>query len=180
MAWSEINLANSQWSLPGERTKNKLPHDVPLSDMAASILRLIPRLVRRELIFGAGSGGFGGWSRAKAALDSRINEARMEQLGKRAEEIMPWRIHDIRRTVATGMADIGVQPHIIEAVLNHISGHKAGVAGIYNRAAYAAEKRAAIQLWAAHVTSLVERAEPTIIIFPNRVFEKAQAVQRGS
>jgi hypothetical protein len=94
------------------------------------------------LIFGVGSGGFSGWSRAKASLDTRINKARVEHLGNRAEEITPWRIHDIR-PVATGMADIGVQPHIIEAALNHISGHKAGVAGIYNQAIYASEKRAA-------------------------------------
>jgi integrase len=77
---------------------------------------------------------FSGWSRAKAALDKRIQDARIEQ----ADEIAPWRIHDIRRTVATGMAEIGVQPHVVRAVLNHISGHKAGVAGIYNRATYAA------------------------------------------
>jgi hypothetical protein len=83
----------------------------------------------------------------------------------------PWRIHGIRRTVATGMADIGVQPHIIEAVLNHISGHKAGVAGIYNRAIYASEKRAALARWAQHVQSL-EGAEPKIIAFPARVLEK--------
>src|SRR5436190_432666 len=67
-------------------------------------------------------------TRPKAALDTRIKKARIEHLGKGADEMTAWRIHDIRRTVATGMANIGVQPHIIEAVLNHISGHKAGVA----------------------------------------------------
>jgi integrase len=64
-------------------------------------------------------------------------------------------LHDIRRTVATRMAELGIQPHIIEAVLNHISGHKAGVAGVYNRALYAREKRAALDLWAEHVQSLI-------------------------
>ena len=68
-----------------------------------------------------------------------------------------WRLHDLRRTVATGMADIGVQPHIIEAVLNHVSGHKGGVAGIYNRANYAAEKAAALARWDEHVSALVRR-----------------------
>ena len=66
-----------------------------------------------------------------------------------------WVIHDIRRSVATGMADIGIQPHIIEAVLNHVSGHKGGVAGIYNRSSYAAEKAAALVKWDAHVASIV-------------------------
>jgi integrase len=173
MAWNEINLTNSQWSLPGARTKNRLPHDVPLSDAAAAILLSTPPLVRRDLIFGTGSGGFSGWSRAKAALDARIKKARFEHLGKRAEEISPWRVHDIRRTVATGMANIGVQPHIIEATLNHISGHKAGVAGIYNRAIYAAEKRAALERWADHLQSLIEGAEPHIIPFPARLVENA-------
>lgn len=66
----------------------------------------------------------------------------------------PWRLHDLRRTAATGMASIGVLPHVVEAVLNHISGAKAGVAGIYNRATYAREKREALDLWAAHVLAL--------------------------
>src|SRR6202040_4234429 len=114
-----INFSNRQWSLPGERTKNRLPYEVPLSDAAIETLRSAPRRERRELIFGAGSGGFSGWSRAKAALDSRINSARMKHLGQSAQEIPPWCIHDIRRTVATGMGDIGVHPHIVEAVLNH-------------------------------------------------------------
>jgi integrase len=155
---SEINLSNQQWSLPGERTKNRLPHDVPLSDAAINVLRSAPRREGRELIFGEGSGGFGGWSRAKEAIDKRINDARVEHVGKHVEQVAPWRIHDIRRTVATGMADIGAQPHVIEAVLNHVSGHKAGVAGIYNRAIYAAEKRAALERWADHVLSLVQGA----------------------
>ena len=76
---------------------------------------------------------------------------------------------DIRRTVATGMANIGVQPHIIEAVLNHISGHKAGVAGVYNRAIYTAEKRAALQRWADHVRFLVDGVTPNILRFPEAV-----------
>lgn len=67
----------------------------------------------------------------------------------------PWRLHDLRRTAATGMADIGVLPHVVEAVLNHVSGSRAGVAGIYNRASYASEKRAALDAWAAHVIKLV-------------------------
>ena len=61
-------------------------------------------------------------------------------------ELQPWRLHDIRRTVATRIIELGVLPHVVEAVLNHISGHKAGVAGVYNRASYAAEKRQALDL----------------------------------
>ena len=70
-------------------------------------------------------------------------------------EIAPWRIHDLRRTAATGMADIGIAPHVVEAVLNHVSGSKAGVAGVYNRAAYGPEKRVALERWAAHIKGIV-------------------------
>ena len=77
-------------------------------------------------------------------------------LDERTGPMKHWVIHDLRRTVATGMADIGIQPHIIEAVLNHVSGHKAGVAGIYNRASYEKEKRTALVMWADHVMATVE------------------------
>jgi hypothetical protein len=66
-----------------------------------------------------------------------------------------WVLHDLRRTAATGMADLGIAPHVVEATLNHISGAKAGVAGTYNRALYAGEKKAALERWAAHVEGLV-------------------------
>jgi len=68
-------------------------------------------------------------------------------------------LHDIRRTVAIRMAELGVQPHIVEAVLNHVSGHKAGIAGVYNRAVYAAEKAAALELWANHIPVILAQAE---------------------
>jgi len=66
----------------------------------------------------------------------------------------PWRLHDLRRTAATMMAELGVLPHIVEAILNHVSGHKAGVAGIYNRARYENDRRAALQLWANKVDEI--------------------------
>jgi integrase len=86
--------------------------------------------------------GFLRWADGKAALDARAGVA-------------DWVLHDIRRTVATRMADLGVAPHVIEAILNHQSGHKSGIAGTYNRSSYANETRAALALWADHVTALV-------------------------
>jgi integrase len=142
MRWPELHLDEGFWSLPASRTKNGRPHDVPLSPAAIEILQGQVRQPGRDLVFGEGAGPFSGWSNAKSALDKRLQAAGMTA---------PWRLHDLRRTVATGMADLGVQPHVVEAVLNHVSGHKAGVAGIYNRAAYAAEKSAALTLWASHV-----------------------------
>jgi integrase len=146
-------IADRIWSIPAARTKNGLPHEIPLSDAARAILRdAMAREDRedREAIFGEGpsDAGFSGWSKAKSALDERIEEATNKKP-------TPWRVHDIRRTVATRMADLGVLPHVIEAALNHISGHKAGVAGVYNRALYSAEKRQALDLWAAHVEALL-------------------------
>lgn len=151
MLWSELDFGKGLWSLQPDRTKNRLPHDVPLSAAAADIIASQPRTAGRDHVFGSRTGPFSGWSKAKAALDHRITAARADEGGK-VRPAAPWRLHDLRRTAATGMAELGVQPHVLEAVLNHISGHKAGVAGIYNRAAYAAEKRAALALWASQVT----------------------------
>ncbi|MBN4092681.1 site-specific integrase [Methylobacterium sp. OT2] len=146
MSDGELNLAAAVWTIPAQRTKNGLVHEVPLSRPALEILATQPRIEGRSLLFGHGVGAFSGWSNSKERMDKRIA----------ASGIMmpPWRLHDLRRTAATGMASIGVLPHVVEAVLNHISGAKAGVAGIYNRATYAREKREALDLWAAHVLAL--------------------------
>jgi integrase len=95
------------------------------------------------------SGPFSRWSKAKAALDKRAAVANGSLLA-------PWTLHDIRRTVATRLADLGVLRHVIEAILNHVSGHKAGVAGIYNRSTYAAETREALTKWVNCVQQLIE------------------------
>ena len=128
LRWSEIDNESRLIALPGERTKNSRTHDVPLSKAAPEIIDSIPRRMNSDFVFGEGKGGFSGWSKAKAALDI--------QLG-----LKPWRLHDLRRTASTRMADAGVQI-VIEVVINHISGHKAGVAGVYNRSTYENEKRA--------------------------------------
>ena len=110
----------------------------------------------RDLIFGETGRGFSGWSKARVALDKRI----AEQTKKKVAE---WRLHDLRRTVATRMADIGVLPHVIEAVLNHISGHKAGVAGVYNRSQYGPERRQALDQWGAHVEALAAGKRSNVV-----------------
>jgi integrase len=158
LRWHEVGEAEIK--LTSERTKNHRPHTLPLSVPAAEILAAVPRRARsdgapRELVFGAGEGGFSGWSKAKEQLDERIAEMT-------GEPIAPWRVHDLRRSFATHAADIGVQPHIIEATLNHISGSKAGVAGIYNRNTYEAEKRAALVRWADQLTAWVEGRESNV------------------
>jgi integrase len=158
MADAELDLPGRRWTIPWERTKNgsrtRIPHEVPLSDQALAIVNSAPRREGRDLLFGDGEGSFSGWSKAKEALDARIAEAQPKRAGK-AKPPQPWRLHDIRRTVATRMADLGVPPHVVEAVLNHISGTKAGVAGTYNRALYLPERRQALDHWGAHVAALV-------------------------
>ncbi len=146
MTWAEVDLGAALWTIPKERTKNGLAHDIPLSRPAVEILSSVPRREGRQLVFGEGRGGFSGWSQSKRRLDARIAAI--------GAKVRPWRLHDLRRTVATRMADLGILPHVIEAVLNHISGHKGGVAGIYNRATYAKEKREALNAWTAHVAKL--------------------------
>jgi integrase len=163
MRWSEIDEDKNLWTIPGFRTKNHREHIVPLSDAALALVSASPRRTDRDNVFGDGprrngddQRGFSGWSKAKAALDQRILEAR-QQTDPKAKRL-PWRLHDLRRTCATVMADrLGVSPYILEAVLNHVSGHKAGVAGVYNRAKYEAEMRHALQRWAVHIKTIVDQ-----------------------
>ena len=141
LKWSEIDLDAGTMTIPGTRTKNHHPLTLPLTGMMRDIIESVPQMVSRDPMFGVRAGGFTGWRRCR--LNHGITK--------------PWQIRDIRRSVATGMADIGIQPHIIEAVLNHRSGHKAGVAGIYNRSSYDREVRNALAVWSEHVRSLNER-----------------------
>jgi integrase len=148
LRWEEVH--DEQIVLPSQRTKNKRTHIVPLSDPARTMLNPF-RADGRAHVFGrVDSIGFDGWGYAKRNLDARV-------------ALEHWTIHDIRRTVATRMAELGVQPHIVEAVLNHVSGHKGGVAGIYNRATYDKEKREALNVWAEHVTALIEGRKAVVV-----------------
>ena len=154
LSWSEVDLDAALISLPGARTKNHLPHDVPLSDQALAMLKATCRRDERDLVFGRRDGPFSGFSKSKTQLDKRIHDRRIDE-NPEAKSMPHWTIHDIRRTAVTRMGDIGVQPHVVEAILNHISGTKAQVAGIYNRSVYAKEKREALGQWGEHVEALV-------------------------
>jgi integrase len=118
------------------------------------IIESVPRREGRDHLFGSRSAdGLAHWH-AKADLDKRLGKS-----------VKPWRVHDLRRTAATRMADLGVAPHVIEAVLNHYSGHRSGVAGIYNRSSYEREKIAALMLWSDHVRALVEGGDHKVLAF---------------
>jgi integrase len=147
MVWTELDKP-PLWTIPGSRTKNGNEHTLTLAPQAWSIVDGVPR--RQGHVFGNGSRGFNNWDREKKALDQRCR-------------IAPWRLHDLRRTVATRMADLGVLPHIVEAVLNHVSGHKAGVAGVYNKSRYEREVKNALAIWADHVASITSGEDRKII-----------------
>ncbi|WP_191058458.1 tyrosine-type recombinase/integrase [Geminicoccus harenae] len=165
MEWSEISADGRTWTIPPGRAKNGRAHDVPLSVSAQTILATIERRDGRSHIFGRGAGGYSGYSRSKVALDHRLATVRAEERRGRplrpderpaVEDKLPsWVLHDLRRTAVTMMAEIGIPPHVVEAIVNHVSGHKAGVAGIYNRATYAGEKRQALERWANHIDEIV-------------------------
>jgi integrase len=144
--------------LPPSRTKNGREHLIPLSAPARAVLAAVLEQHKdeeRSLVFGRRTGPFSGWSKCKDALDQRIAETTGRSLPH-------WTPHDLRRSFATHAAGIGIQPHIIEAVLNHVSGHKAGIAGIYNRATYEPEKRTALDRWAEYLLAIVEGRESNV------------------
>jgi integrase len=149
LRWDEVKLDLSVIALPASRVKNDLPHDVPMSAAVRSIIAARPR--NDGLVFAP----ITSWSRRKLRLDAEITE----KLGK---PLAPWTLHDLRRTAATGMADIGIQPHVVEAVLNHISGSKRGVAGVYNRSTYSAERKIALKKWAERVMAIVNDAPSNV------------------
>ena len=168
LRWSEVDLDAAEIRLPGERTKNGRPHVIPLSPMALDIVRSLPRLSidgnDSPFVFTTtGRSRASGTSRAKARLDKLISERAIKEATERVGDpvrVEAWRIHDLRRTAATRMAELGVEPHVVEALLNHVSGFRAGVAGTYNRAAYAAPKREAAATWCEHVRSRAHAPRP--------------------
>ena len=166
LRWSEVH--DDEIILPGERTKNGRPHVLPLSKAAAAIIAQQPKGAG-DPIFGDRERGFVNWSNCKIRLDARIAEA------NEGKPIEHWTPHDLRRTFATyaggGLPEhlfkklpardrdvasgLGIQPHVVEAVLHHVSGARGGVAGVYNRSTYAREKKHALDLWADRLLAIV-------------------------
>jgi integrase len=145
LRWDEIDFDAAVIEVPASRMKNNRPHLIPLSGPALAILRRRERN-GREHVFGRGASGFGGggWSTRRKELDARIT-------GKRPD----WVLHDLRRLVSTTMHEtLGIPPHVVESVLAHV-GHQSGIAGTYNKASYAIEKRRALDRWAVYVDEAV-------------------------
>lgn len=162
MLWAEISEREGgaiTWALPAARAKNNRPLDLLLPPLAAQQLparRSDEDGALRGFVFGKRGTGYSGYGHSKADLDARLARLRAE----RGEPAMaPWRLHDLRRSFVTHLNELGVEPHVIEACVNHVSGaSRAGVAGVYNRAAYAQPKAKALALWADHVARLAGEA----------------------
>jgi integrase len=166
LRWSELDLDARVWLLPGERSKNRRANEIPLADAALEILRSIPRRDKTDLVFTTtGKTPISGFSPMKARLDKAVAEM---AASRGAAPVAPWTLHDLRRSAASGMASLGIGPHIVEAVLNHKSGTVRGVAAIYNRYTYSPEKRASLDAWARRLEAIVSGEAPNIVTFAAR------------
>jgi len=150
--WSELDRSDASWLIPGYRTKNRNAQHVPLSTTAVAVLDSMTsgdNWPRSGYIFSTtGKTPVSGFSKAKRRLDELMKEE--------LASFEPWRAHDIRRTLATGLQRLGVRFEVTEAVLNHVSGSRSGVAGVYQRYDWAMEKRVALSSWASHLQNLIE------------------------
>jgi integrase len=158
MEWRELDLDRALWTLPGARTKNKRQHAFPLSPEAIAIIIGLPRFSGSRFVFSPSNTAPSGFSRAKTRLDgliAKLNDGNV---------IEPWILHDIRRSVASGLAGLGVTLPVIERCLNHISGSFAGIVGVYQRYDFADEMRAAMERWGRHVEQLAGRKTAANII----------------
>ena len=171
MAWPEIDKVRKQWVLPGVRSKNGLPNLVPLSAPALSIVDDVPVLPGKAglLFTTTGETPVSGFSRVKARLDAAMLDLmRREAIeaGQDADAVTfePWVLHDLRRTTATGLQRLKFSTEVVEAVLNHQSGTKAGIVGRYQLYKFEKEKRAALDKWGRHVTSLLATSTPSNVV----------------
>ena len=150
MVWSEIDLDAGVWKIPGPRTNNA--HTVTLSGFALDILRETPRGPCKFVLSLTGGRAFASFDQVKKRLDALL-----------PDEMEHWTLHDLRRTMASGCARLGIAPHVIETMLNHRSGVIKGIARVYNRHSYAEESRAAFSLWGNHIDELIHGADLNVI-----------------
>jgi integrase len=144
MQWIELDLERGLWTLPRERVKNDRPHTVPLSPLVVSIIKSLPRIAGQYVFTTNGETASSGYSVAKRRLDAQL-----------PADMPAWRWHDLRRTLASGLARLGVNLPVIEKILNHISGSFGGIVSVYQHHDFADEKRQALEAWSDHVAAIV-------------------------
>jgi integrase len=141
MTWDEVDLATRVWTIPKSRSKNGKAHIVHLSDQSLAVLKRANR--QGQFVFSnLGSKPFKEFSRSKRALDH-------------ASRVAGWRLHDLRRTCVSGMAKLGIAPHVADKILNHQTGTISGVAAVYQRHDFRTERESALDRWGAHVARVV-------------------------
>jgi integrase len=174
--WGEIDLAAKTWTIVKERSKNGAAHEIPLSDGAVAIFKGLPKIAPKRddngklfssfIFTTTGMTAVSGFSKAKEDIDAAMLAALRAEAEKGADVESParWTFHDLRRTAASGMARLGIPPHVVEAVLNHKSGMIKGVAAVYNRYSYATEKRQALDAWARRLNSIASPARTMSVV----------------
>jgi integrase len=152
MRWSEFSPDMTAWALPATRSKNKRAHALPITPLMLEIVESVPHRYEIDLLFGMRGRGFSQWGPGKRALDGKIN-------------LPPWQVRDIRRSVSTGMNDIGIMPHVVERILGHSIG---GVHATYNRSIYANEVRDAMLRWSTHIAEIIKGGKRKVVAFEQR------------
>jgi integrase len=161
LAKSEIDRPKGLWSLPPERTKNNQPHDVHLTPQMLAVLDALPNVSKKLYFTTTGDTPISGWSKAKTQLDAKILAGRQEAAkaaGMDLDEVKPmadWIFHDLRRTMTTKLNELGVSEKVADILINHRAKKKGGVAAVYNRYQYMAERKAALELWCRHFDQLL-------------------------
>lgn len=172
MRWSEVHLADRLWLIPAERMKKDRPQEVALSDAAIAILQGLKRyrLAGSPFVFSTtGKTAPSGFSRAKQRLDAAmLEQARKEALEAgfdpaKVKPVPDWRLHDLRRSLASGLAALGIRLEVVEKILAHESGVFGGVAGVYQRHSFGREKREALEAWSRFVTGLIEGKADNVV-----------------
>lgn len=187
MMWGELDRSSATWTIPASRAKNGVAHIVPLSPPVIAELDRLAKLGEHDddgneivtwpkagfVLTTTGRTAVSGITKAKRRLDDAAANPKADRRTPRtdraredakADPLSPWRIHDLRRTVATGFQRLGIRFEVTEAVLNHISGAKGGIAGIYQRHDWKDEKRAALEAWARHVSAIVKPAGKSNVV----------------
>jgi len=146
---SELNLSDRLWIIPASRTKNGREHTVHLSDQAMAVLATVPRVAGSPYVFSTtGKNPISGHSKIKTRLDTLMTD-------RLSGRLKPWKTHDIRRTMTSGLAELGVSTDVADRILNHVSGSsRDGVKGVYQRYEFMPERKRAIELWGDHVERL--------------------------
>lgn len=181
MDWKELSRADRLWTLPGSRTKNGKPHLVHLSDLAMAELDALAGVADEDedekrkwpkagfVFTTTGKTAVSGFSRAKSRLDTAMLDLARKEAKEAGDDpekvkVAPWRVHDLRRTLVTGMQRLGVRFEVTEAVVNHLSGSKSGVAGVYQRYEWQDEKKAALDAWGRHLGSILSPAAESNVV----------------